>query len=133
MKKKLKKNLQILLQKFEKILKIYSKNFKNYQNFYQNFLQILLLKFIKIILKFQFTLNLIYIINIYKFKKLILYMCVFLLENFLFWKLSIYRPRPTRRAKTLLRGGRPHCPTLATAPNIFILFNINNLIITCDV
>ena len=31
---------------------------------------------------------------------------VFLLKNFLFWKLSIYRPRPTMGGPRLYQGGR---------------------------
>ena len=58
--------------------------------------------------------------NIYSVchRKLVNFLCelmYFYWKIFLFWKLSIYRPRPARGAKTL-SGGRPPGPTLATAP-----------------
>ena len=59
-------------------------------------------------------------------------LCIFI-GKFLILEI-FYTPAQAKQvgqAKTLL-GGRPHCPTLATAPNIFILFNINNRIIICS-
>ena len=62
---------------------------------------------------------------------------------YFYWKISYFGnflyTGPGQPGGPRLYGGGagPYCPTLATAPNIFILFNIlvNNLIIissTCD-
>ena len=69
---------------------------------------------------------------IYKFTKLIL--CKLM---YFYWKISYLEkvlytgPGQPGGPDCIGGGGRP-CPTLATAINIFILFNINNRKIICS-
>ena len=58
-------------------------------------------------------------------------LCIFI-GKFLILEIFYIPAQANQAGQDFIRGAGPPCPTLATATNIFILFNINNRIIICS-